>query len=378
MATIVDTARELRDLVEAHADASEEATTLAPPLVSAFTESGLFNGLVPRELGGGEHDIVSWIEAAAEISYADGSAGWSLIANGTTNAFAGAFTGTDCANALFGAGSVTNTAGMLGPVGAAIPDEGGFTVQGKYSFGSGCNHATHFGGGAVVLVDGKPVMRPDGRPDMRVYFVPREKTINKGNWDVMGLVATGSFDYVVPPTHVDDAWTFELLDAVPQRGGPLYNLGVLGLTASGHAAVAIGVARRVIDEIAVLATTKKRMVSPNPIADQQLFRHDFAQHDAAVRAAVLYTYDAFAAAQASVDAGTPLTPVTAQRMRQATTYVTRVAADAARFAYTWAGTNGLRNGNIIQRCFRDAHAATQHIFVDNNTYTDYAAAVLAG
>jgi indole-3-acetate monooxygenase len=181
----------------------------------------------------------------------------------------------------------------------------------------------------------------------------------------------------VPPTHVDESWTFPLLDAVPQRGGPLYNLGVLGLTASGHAAVAIGVARRVIDEITVLATTKKRMVSPNPIADQQLFRHEFAQHDAAVRAAVLYTYDSFAAAQASVEAGSPLTPVEAQRMRQATTYVTRVAADAARFAYTWAGTNGLRNGNIIQRCFRDAHAATQHIFVDNNTYTDYAAAVLA-
>jgi hypothetical protein len=59
MATIVETARSLRDLVEAHADASEEATTLAAPLVSAFTDSGLFNGLVPRELGGGEHDIVS-------------------------------------------------------------------------------------------------------------------------------------------------------------------------------------------------------------------------------------------------------------------------------------------------------------------------------
>jgi indole-3-acetate monooxygenase len=378
MATIVDTARGLQALVEAEADASEAGTTLAAPLVEAFAESGLFKGLVPRELGGGEHDIVSWIEAAAEISYADGSAGWSLIANGTTNAFAAAFTGSACATALFGPGLASNTAGMLGPVGAAIPNDGGFTVQGKYSFGSGCNHATHFGGGAVVLVDGKPLMRADHRPDMRVYFVPREKIIDQGNWDVMGLVATGSFDYVVPPTHVDEAWTFPLLDAVPRRGGPIYHLGVLGLTASGHAAVAIGLARRAIDEIAVLATTKKRMVSPNPIADQQLFRHEFAHNDAAVRSAVLYTYDAFANAQAMVDRGDTLTPVAAQRMRQATTHITRVAADAARFAYTWAGANGLRNGNVIQRCFRDAHAATQHIFVDNNTYTDYTAAVLAG
>jgi indole-3-acetate monooxygenase len=373
--SIVDVARGLKPLVEEHADESEAATTLHPALVEAFTSSGLFNALVPRELGGTEHDIVTWIEAAAEISYADGSAGWSLIANGTTNAMAAAFTGESCARSIFN-GSGGNTAGMLGPVGAATPTASGFTVQGKYSFGSGSAHASHLGGGAIVMEDGRPRMRADGRPDMRVFFVPRSSVIDKGNWDVMGLVATGSYDYMVPPTEVDADWTFPLLDAVSLRGGPTNHLGVLGLTSSGHAAVAIGLARRVIDEIAELAVTKRRMVQPNPISDQQLFRHEFAHHDAAVRSAVLYTYDVFADAQRIVDRGDPLPAVEAQRLRQATTYVTKVAADAARFAYTWSGSNGLRNGSIIQRCFRDAHAATQHIFVDNNTYTDYTAAVL--
>ncbi len=40
------------------------------------------------------------------------------------------------------------------------------------------------------------------------------------------------------------------------------------------------------------------------------------------------------------------TLVQQQRMRQATTYATRVAADAARFAYTWAGTDALRNPSV--------------------------------
>ena len=66
-----------------------------------------------------------------------------------------------------------------------------------------------------------------------------------------------------------------------------------------------------------------------------------------------------------------------QRMRQATTYATRVAADAARFAYTWAGTAALRNGGVLQRCFRDIHAGTQHLYVDNNTLTAYTQARLA-
>ena len=65
-----------------------------------------------------------------------------------------------------------------------------------------------------------------------------------------------------------------------------------------------------------------------------------------------------------------------QRMRQATTYATRIAADAARFAYTWAGTDALRNPSALQRCFRDIHAGTQHIYVDNNTLTGYTQALL--
>jgi indole-3-acetate monooxygenase len=64
-------------------------------------------------------------------------------------------------------------------------------------------------------------------------------------------------------------------------------------------------------------------------------------------------------------------------MRQATTYATRVAAEAARFSYTWAGTAALRNGSILQRCFRDIHAGTQHVSLDNNTLTAYTQALLA-
>ena len=64
-------------------------------------------------------------------------------------------------------------------------------------------------------------------------------------------------------------------------------------------------------------------------------------------------------------------------MRQATTYATRVAADAARFAYTWAGTGALRTADVLQRCFRDIHAGTQHIYVDNNTLTAYTQVMLS-
>ena len=63
-------------------------------------------------------------------------------------------------------------------------------------------------------------------------------------------------------------------------------------------------------------------------------------------------------------------------MRQATTYATRAAADAARFAHV-GGNGRLRNPSVLQRCFRDIHAGTQHIYVDNNTLTGYTQALVA-
>ena len=110
---------------------------------------------------------------------------------------------------------------------------------------------------------------------------------------------------------------------------------------------------------------------------QQLFQHEFAMHDAAMRAASAYVYESFGDAEATVLAGSPCSLVQQQRMRQATTYATRIAADAARFAYTWAGTDALRNPSVLQRCFRDIHAGTQHIYVDNNTLTAYTQTLLA-
>jgi len=54
-----------------------------------------------------------------------------------------------------------------------------------------------------------------------------------------------------------------------------------------------------------------------------------------------------------------------------------VAADVVRSAYTWAATDALRPGPL-QRCFRDIHAATQHIFVDNSTLTAATPVLLPG
>ena len=50
-----------------------------------------------------------------ELAYADGSTGWSTMANITSSAFAAIYTGDDAAKAMFGADGRGIHAGMLGP-----------------------------------------------------------------------------------------------------------------------------------------------------------------------------------------------------------------------------------------------------------------------
>jgi alkylation response protein AidB-like acyl-CoA dehydrogenase len=374
---LVDKARALRGVIEQDAARAETESSTTKAVVDALAAAELFWILVPRELGGAEAGIEDALGVFEELAYADGSTGWSAMANATSSAFAAIYTSDDAAKAMFGPDGRGIHAGMLGPVGSARVDDDGFTVTGRYSFGSGCAHATWFGAGTQeVDGDGTALNDASGLPALRVVFLRPEQVVLRGNWDVLGLAGTGSYDYSVDEQFVGEGFSFPLLAAVPRRGGPTYNIGLFGIVASGHAGFALGVGARALDELLAIVPTKQRMGQFSPVAGEQLFQHDFAMHDAAMRAARAYVYDVFGTAEAAAVAGDAPSLVQQQRMRQATTYATRVAADAARFAYTWAGTSALRNGGTLQRCFRDIHAGTQHVYVDNNTLTAYTATLL--
>ena len=374
---LLDRARALVPVIEAEADLAERDTTTTQPVVDALKDSDLLWSMVPRELGGLETDILTALAVFEEIARADGSTGWSAMANITSSCFAAIYTGEAAAKAMFADGVRGIHAGMLGPVGTAKRVDGGYLVNGRYQFGSGCAHATHIGAGTIeVDAGGTPCNSDSGLPAMRVVLIPREQVEFRGNWDVLGLTSTGSYDYVVDDVFVPEDFSFSLLEWRQQRGGENFGLGLFAITAAGHAGFALGVGRRAIDEIVELARTRTRMAAFEPISAQQLFQYELAMHDSAMRSASAGVFDAFASADATVRSDGAATNLQQQRIRAVTTYATKVAADAARFAYTWAGSHGLRPG-VIQRCFRDIHAGTQHIYVDNSTLTGYAQALLA-
>ena len=364
-------------VIRESADHSERLRTMAPEAVAALRDAGLFWLIVPTDCGGMGADVLGLLAVVETLARADGSSGWTMMANSLLTGLAAAYCSDDAVHEMFGGSPRPVMAGMLGPGGRAIEVDGGMVGSGAYSFGSGAGHADWFGAGMIVTDDGRPRTLPSGDVDVRVCVVPRSAVELRGNWDTMGLAGTGSFDYVVAERFIPEGFTFERSTTQPRRGGPLFQIGIPGFACAGHTAVALGITARALEEIAVLAGTKRRPGYAGTIADHPLFRQDFSRHEAAFEAMRSYTFDVYRQAQAVLRSGETLTDELRQRFRQSATYVHATAADIVRFCYTWGGSDALRNPSPLGRCMRDISGATQHVFVDPVTMVDAAPSLIA-
>lgn len=71
---------------------------------------------------------------------------------------------------------------------------------------------------------------------------------------------------------------------------------------------------------------------------------------------------------ASVLAGDPPTPEQRALARLAVNHATDVAAEITATAFRLGGPRALFETSPVQRCFRDLHAAAQHVFVAGELY----------
>ncbi len=361
----LDAARDLRASIDANARKAGDAP-VPTETVNAMREAGLFGVMAPREVGGAELPILEFIDVFAEVARADGSAGWCLMAGASCIAYFGSYAEEEFVSRMFASG-MPLAAGQFAPNGSATVDGAGFRLTGNYQFGSGIDYADWVGAGFLV-------QPPEGSSDGAEYrfsVVPKDEVELIGNWDVLGLRSTASLDYRIQDVFVPKNATFLFAAPTRRRGGPLYELGVIALTATGHAGFAIGVARRALDELTAIAKTKIRMGSGSFLKDSERFLHSLGTLESRFHSAHAWVRESFSQLEANVIATGKIDPVLNNVVRQATVHVTREAADIVREGYLLAGTSALRDGPL-QRCFRDIHAASQHFFASPASTLDMA------
>ncbi len=241
----------------------DEAVRLAPELASAQEEcdelrrlpdrvwklllgGGFLRSLQPKRWGGGEVHIAEFADAIMILSAANPSAGW-VAGVVAAHPWQLALFDERAQEDLWGEDPATMHSSSYNPTGKAVRVDGGYTLQGRWSFSSGCDLCRGVNLGAIV---------PGGEiPEFRsLLLLPGQYEI-EDNWHVAGLKGTGSKDIVVRETFVPEYRTQSHIDYVvgaPLPGqvrndGTLYRLPWSVVFNMALAASVLGSARGFID-----------------------------------------------------------------------------------------------------------------------------------
>ena len=238
----VERVRALAPLVEKWRDAGEQERHVPRPLFEALRDAGVFSMSAPQEVGGAEADEATVLQAIEELARQDGSVGWNvMIASGA--AIIASYLPAAALREVYRGGPSTVIAGALPPQGAAIPVPGGFCLTGRWTFASGCHQADWMAGTSAVMAQGTPRIRPDGRPDIRTFFLPVGEREILDTWHTSGLRGTGSHDWQVTDIFVPEERSFPILRDGPPEPGALSTRDFVAYAGPRVAAVALGIAR---------------------------------------------------------------------------------------------------------------------------------------
>jgi indole-3-acetate monooxygenase len=337
----------------------ERERSLPAPLVMQMAETGFFSMWLARALGGPELNILDYFRIIGELSRADGAVGWCTMVSACYSRFSG-FLADGVAREIFGDGS-TIVAGTINPTGKAVAAPGGFRVSGRWGYGSFIQHSTWTVGNCIVHDGDKPRRGGDGAPDMRLMLFPTSAVEIIDTWRVAGLRGTGSHDFQVSDVFVPEDHAIAGFAAKPTQPGTLYAAPFITVFAMCLASVPLGIARAAIDAFVELAEAKTPVGAPGRLREKASAQADVGRAEALLSSARAFLFDQANKLWDTVTAGD--VPSLRQRAvaRLAAAQAASASAQAVDLLYNAAGGTALYESNVIERCFRDVHATTQHI-----------------
>jgi alkylation response protein AidB-like acyl-CoA dehydrogenase len=337
----------------------ERDRSLPAPLVKRMAETGFFSLWLARALGGPELNTVDYLRVIEELSRADGAVGWCTMVSAGYSRLSG-YLDDGVAREIFGDGS-TIVAGTINPTGKAMVVPGGFRVSGRWSYGSFIGHSTWTVGSSVIHDNEGPRRGPDGAPDMRLMLFPTSAVEIIDTWRVGGLRGTGSHDFHVTDLFVPDDHAIAAFTAKPVRPGTLYAAPFITVFAMAIASVPLGIARAAIEAFVALAEAKTPMGGASRLRDKAGAQADVGKAEALLRSARAFLVESAHDIWNAVAAGDmPSLPQRATA-RLAAAQAAAASAQAVDLLYNAAGGTALYESNLLERCFRDVHATTQHM-----------------
>lgn len=195
---LVRRASGLVPLLREKAQWMEQSRRIHDDVIDAITDAGILKMRVPVRYGGYESDMGTVVDVLAELGRGDGSTAWTVAVWAISTWMTGLFP-DEVQDEMFATPDV-RISGILSPGAMAVPADGGYIINGKWSFNTGAQQSTWNTNAAVTPTgDGgfAPVMAAIPIADLEII----------DDWHTSGLRGSGSIttiarDVFVPAERV--------------------------------------------------------------------------------------------------------------------------------------------------------------------------------
>jgi 3-hydroxy-9,10-secoandrosta-1,3,5(10)-triene-9,17-dione monooxygenase len=382
----VQRAIDLRPKLVERAAETERLTYYPEATHEDFLEAGFYRLLIPRRYGGYEVDLPTFLKVIIEVAHADMSTAWCLCLASAHALHVASLFEEQAQEELFADGDFRSPA-VAAPAGTATRTDDGWEISGTWGYCSGAPYATHYLGQTFVAPE-----EPGGPPGpILLFVVPRDQWTMLDDWgDTLGLKGSGSHSIRMEGARVPKRYVLEnqwLVDVGVKgnpglriHGNPMYAGRNLAIFQAELASLAIGGVKGGIEEYERLI--RERKTQRPPIVPRYLdpdYQRWFGQaiaRAAAAEAAIVQLAKRYMQLTArAAEQGEPFT-------REDDLRLNIVAREALTLAWTamqedlfrTAGTSAARNGERMERIFRDVSMDWGHF---GNIVRDWSARELA-
>jgi alkylation response protein AidB-like acyl-CoA dehydrogenase len=365
--SLVARARALEPIIRDHAEATERDPRLAPPVLAAMRQAGLFRMFTPRALGGLEVDPVTVARVAEEIASVDSAAAWALQAGNTGSWWAARFPEDGIAE-LFADGPDLLMAASFSPPHRAESVPGGYRFTGRGPLASTIHDSPWLMMTGVVF-DGEQARTASFGPVVVALALRTSDVQIIDTWQSLGMRGTDSNDVAAESVFVPEARSFvvaPVYEPPPQFAGPLYRLPALASTDVIIVPVALAIARAAIDALREIADRKTPLGSTKTMRHRPGVQFALADAEAQLRAARLLFYKTVDVAWQRAIANETSTLEQRADLMLACAHAVRTSAQVVDLMHRMGGTNGIYQRSRLERHFRDAQTVRHHGFVSES------------
>lgn len=366
---VLEAVQDLLPALRERAGQAERERRVPDASIAELQEAGVFRMLQPTRYDGLETTPTEFYEVVKTIAGACGSTGWVSSIVGVHPWQLGLFP-VAAQDEVWGEDPRTLVSSSYAPTGTLTPVDGGYECTGRWSFSSGSDHCRWALLGALV-------MGPEGKPvDFLTILVPRTDYTIEDVWDVVGLRGTGSNDVVIDKKFVPAHRTLSFNDVGALRcpghevnTSPLYKLPFGTVFANTITAPIIGIAQGAYDAHIDKQRERVRISYGGQKVSGDAFAHvRVARAASEIDAAWLQLARNVDEELRYALAGEEIPTELRLRARRDQVRGTERCVEAIALLFKNSGGKSLKNGNPIERAWRDANAGSVHAANDTERW----------